>query len=110
MPAWQRELQGDYDCEFLLNGIEHGFDIITPGVVPEQVEVKNHNSAVQPDIRPYVEHQIKTELEQGNYVLSHKKTNIISALGAIQKPDGGIRLIHDCSMPQGQAVNDYAEL
>ena len=25
----------------------------------------------------------------------------------IPKPDGGIRLIHDCSRPSGQAVNDY---
>ena len=26
---------------------------------------------------------------------------------AIPKPDGGVRLIHDCSRPPGQSVNDY---
>ena len=39
--------------------------------------------------------------------MEHKPT-IVSALGAIPKPDGSIRLIHDGSMPQGQAMNDYA--
>lgn len=37
-----------------------------------------------------------------------EKPIIVSALGAIPKDSGDIRLIHDCSRPQGQAVNDYA--
>ena len=36
------------------------------------------------------------------------KPVIVSALGAIPKRNGGIRLIHDCSRPAGAAVNDYA--
>ena len=28
-------------------------------------------------------------------------------MAAIPKPDGGIRLIHDCSRPSGKSVNDY---
>ena len=28
-------------------------------------------------------------------------------MAAIPKPDGGVRLIHDCSRPTGMAVNDY---
>ena len=28
-------------------------------------------------------------------------------MGVIPKPDGGVRLIHDCSIQEGQAVNDY---
>ena len=30
LEAWDEELQGDHDRKFLLNGIEHGFDIIDP--------------------------------------------------------------------------------
>lgn len=28
-------------------------------------------------------------------------------MGVIPKPDGGVRLIHDCSRPQGLSVNDF---
>ena len=38
----------------------------------------------------------------------HEKPKVISAIGAIPKNDGGIRIIHDCSRPEGKAVNDYA--
>ncbi len=34
--------------------------------------------------------------------------SVVSALGAIPKSSGGVRLIHDCSKPVGEAVNDYA--
>ncbi|CAC5398604.1 unnamed protein product [Mytilus coruscus] len=33
---------------------------------------------------------------------------IISPMGIISKPGGGIRLIHDCSRSEGSAVNDFA--
>ena len=33
---------------------------------------------------------------------------IVSGLGAICKTSGKIHLIHDCSRPEGTAVNDYA--
>ena len=35
---------------------------------------------------------------------------IVSALGAIPKDDGAVRLIHDCSRPEGNGLNDYAVL
>ena len=31
-------------------------------------------------------------------------------MAAIAKPDGGIRLIHDCSRPSGLAVNDFVKM
>ncbi|VDI59236.1 Hypothetical predicted protein [Mytilus galloprovincialis] len=37
-----------------------------------------------------------------------EKPKIISPMGVIPKPGGGIRLIHDCSRPEGSAVNDFA--
>ena len=32
---------------------------------------------------------------------------IVSSMAAIQKPDGAVRLIHDCSRSPGKSVNDY---
>ena len=38
------------------------------------------------------------------------KPVIISALGAVPKPDTEeVRLIHDCSQPAAKALNDYAD-
>ena len=33
-----------------------------------------------------------------------------SPLGAIPKTAGGVRLIHDCSRPAGNSLNDFAVL
>ena len=35
---------------------------------------------------------------------------IVSPMAAIPKPDGDVRLIHDCSRPVGEAVNDYCSI
>ena len=48
------------------------------------------------------------EIQKGNYHTVYEKPTVISVIGAIPKPDSDeVRLIHDCSMPQGKAVNDY---
>lgn len=46
-------------------------------------------------------------MREGNYVHAPSPPVIVSPLGVIPKPDGGVRLIHDCSRPAGLAVNDY---
>ena len=47
------------------------------------------------------------EILLGNYEVVSEAPDIISPIGVISKPDGGVRLIYDCSLPKGQAVNDY---
>ena len=105
---WEKELVGDPDREFLLKGIRNGFHIIDQTCNLKPVCQNNYKSATCPEAKPMVEKQILTEIEEGNYVKVDKKPTIVSALGAIPKPDGGIRLIHDGSMPEGHALNDYA--
>ena len=51
--------------------------------------------------------QVKKEIESGHYVICETKPDIVSPMAAIPKPDGDVRLIHDCSRPTGKAVNDY---
>ena len=43
----------------------------------------------------------------GNYEVVSEPPLIVSPMGVIPKPDGGVRLIHDCSLPKGGSVNDY---
>lgn len=99
----------DEDREFILQGISNGFDIIDPEAVLAPIECGNYNSTLGKNFSK-VDAQIKAELAEGNYIKVKEKPLIVSALGAIPKQSGGIRLIHDCSRPCGQAVNNYAEI
>lgn len=51
--------------------------------------------------------QVRKEIEAGNYVICDTQPAVVSPMAAIPKPDGDVRLIHDCSRPTGKAVNDY---
>ena len=66
----------------------------------------NYKSAFEN--RDVVEKQIKEEIIEGLYLTCSKPATIVSALGAIPKADGGIRLIYDCSQPCVNVLNDYA--
>ncbi len=106
MSAWEEELGDDYDRDFLLRGIANGFDIIDPDAKVTALELNNHASALKESNKVLT--QIKEEVSLGNYQVTDTRPTIVSPLGAVPKPDGSIRLIHDCSLPAGFAVNDYA--
>ena len=90
-------------------GIKNGFDIIDVGAAPTRVEINNHPSAAPGSpLFNLADNQIQQEIANGNYIKIDKPPIIVSPLGAIPKPDGGVRIIHDCSRPHGYAVNDYA--
>ena len=109
MEVWEHELANDADSDFLLEGIKQGFHIVSRFDF-HPAECENYSSALNLPVRALVEQQIKTELQEGRYQIVHEKPVIVSALGAISKPNGGIRLIHDASRPTGLALNDYAQL
>ena len=70
----------------------------------------NYKSATNAVSRDAVEQTILDKIADGNYVITKSKPIIISALGAIPKPDSTeVRLIHDCSRPIGRGLNDYIE-
>ena len=82
--------------------------MVGPNTQFTEENVRNYKSATNPTIKPLVEQTILDEIQQGNYVITAKKPTVVSALGAIPKPNSSeVRLIHDCSRPHGQAVNDF---
>ena len=111
--AWDEELPfTDPKRDHLLDGIRDGFHIVDSDKVQQPtVEVNNYKSATNNMVRHKVEKQIHEELQNGRYVQvgSDDKPYIVSAIGAIPKKDSDkVRLIHDCSQPQGHAVNNFA--
>lgn len=71
--------------------------------------MENYKSATDAQYKAKVDKQIQAELAEGYYQIVNSKPCMVSALGAIPKSNGGIRLIHDCSRPAGAAVNDMAK-
>ena len=71
----------------------------------------NYFSSLNAGAKDKVEATLLDELASGNYLISDTKPRIVSALGAVPKPDSEeLRLIHDCSMPSGLGVNSYIEI
>ena len=88
--VWCRELTGDdhSDNVTLLEGIKHGFHIVDSEVCPEYASMSNYKSATCSDNFAMVQAQIVEELEEGRYIVSLEKPQIVSALGAIPKTSG----------------------
>ena len=109
--AWAALLPRDYpDRDYLLDGVTQGFRITTRTYDGPSVIQKNYKSATCSQHRDAVEKQIKEEVANGRYEVCGEPPTLVSALGAIPKPGGQrVRLIHDCSRPEGGAVNDYAD-
>ena len=105
---WERELESDFDREFILEGIHYGFRIIKQDSDLEPVEFKNHKSSLDDKVKNRVEQLIQKEIDLGNYVITSRKPTIVSAIGAVPKGDSDIRIIHDCSLPAGRSLNSFA--
>ena len=91
-----------------MNGIKYGFDIIDEDAEVSHVYLPNHPSArPNSELFEKATKQVVNEIQCGNYVICDTPQKIVSPMAAIPKPDGGVRLIHDCSRPPGQSVNDH---
>ena len=89
----------------------NGFQLLPADAQISPAEMDNYNSAVGPGSKEKVEATILEELSAGNYIIASEKPVIVSALGAVPKPDSeDLRLIHDCSMPHGLGVNSYIDI
>ena len=91
-----------------MHGIINGFDIVSPEFKLNKVAVQNHKSALLPEVKKDMDNLIKREIAEGNYVITPEPPTLISALGAVKKSSGGIRPIHDCSLPEVGGLNSFA--
>ena len=102
LEAWKKELVVDTDKKFLLNGIEHGFDIVDTDADPMPAEVDNNKSAqCHSPLYDKASQQVLAEIQQGNYVVCEDKPTIISPFSVLEKSDGGVRLDSLCQSACG---------
>ena len=111
LAAWEHCLADDFDRDFILHCVKYGASLIDPDKCQELIppaSVPNGHSVTTEAVYPLVTHQILNELANSNYIQCDTPPKIVSALSAIPKPDGNIRLIHDMSLPDDLSVNSYA--
>ena len=95
---WLDELKGDEDEAFLRDGLVNGFQLVPADTVFLPAEMQNYKSATNSNVKDKVEQVILEEIESGNYVIINNQHTIVSAIGAVPKPDSDdVRLMHDCA-------------
>ena len=108
---WLSELTGDEDEAYLADGLTNGFSLLRQTQSMLRLIWITTLSATNPVTKPLVEQTILAEIQEGNYVVTPTSPTVVSALGAIPKKDSSeIQLIHDCSCPHGQALDDYISI
>lgn len=111
LATWEQWLADDFDRDYILDCVKNGGSLIDSEINPEDIPpayVPNSYSVTNPSVFPEVTKQVLDELENENYIVCETQPKIVSALSAIPKPDGNIRLIHDMSRPEHLSVNSYA--
>ena len=89
----------------------HGYQLLPIDAELKPAEMHNYFSTTNPDAADKVEETLLSEITAGNYKPVAGKPTIVSALGAVPKPDSNdLRLIHDCSMPPKLGVNSYINI
>jgi hypothetical protein len=102
---WCDELHGDVFEEYILDGIKNGFNIVDSSDLPVDIFSRNYKSVLSNKLQ--AECRLIEQINEGNYVMTHEKPLVVSALGAVPKDEGDIRIIHDLSRPDG-GVNRLA--
>lgn len=93
----------------LFYGIIDGFPVVNEDVDVPSYECKNYLSILSPEAKVKMDKIIRDELSEGMIAIVEEKPKCVHALGAVIKPDGGIRPITDCSRPPDIAVNNFSE-
>ena len=103
-------LHSDSDREYLLEGIQHGFQIVDSSQISSCIPATTANY-VPGKHSAAVESAILQEIQHGHYqrvVSPQHPPTLINAIGCVPKSDGSVRLIHDLSRPHEHSANDLA--
>ena len=97
--------------EPLVSDITDAFKIVddSMNLVDMHDECENYKSVYEPENKAKLDGIIGKELAEGYLKIVSKKPTCIHSMGAVSKPNGGIRPITDCSMPSNISVNNFCE-
>ena len=108
--AWDKELSGDPDIIFILDGLRFGFKII-PESEPSCIvayESDYYSSATCPNFKPQMDNLFTKELAKGCISMVQTKLRCVHPIGRVPKKDSEkSRPITDGSRPHGISLNDH---
>ena len=107
-------LPEDYpNRDSLLHGIKEGFYLVNrPLESAGYVESENYRSTTNFATWPFVDQQLREEIDNYFHKVVVNKPQIISAIGAVpnNSEQTKFRILTDSSMPSGRSMNDFAEI
>eukprot|EP00775_Hariotina_reticulata_P015336 gene15336-biopygen14581 len=120
LPDWQRAVWArrplcvelfdtlsaqDVDRSFLMGVVRNGVLLVPDPAVLTPYCLPNYSSALQESST--ISNMLAAEVAQSWVVQVPTRPRFVHPLGAVPKSDGGIRVIHDHSVPLGSSVNDH---
>ena len=97
----------DFDAMFILDGVHNGFRVTDPGAEIPLYDCGNYKSCYNGDNALKMNNIMLVELSSGKLSKAATKPDQIHSLGAIPKPNGSVRHITDCSIPDKSSVNNF---
>lgn len=111
--TWATELSHDPDMDFILNGIQHGFQLLAVDSIVVHAFTPNNKSALRPGAQEQIEAQLVNGLQLDHFAVADQSHMplVINALGAVPKKNSDeVRMIMDCSRPPTMNANSYIDL
>ena len=111
--SWATELSHDPDMDFILNGIQHGFQLLAVDPIVAHAFTPNNKSALRPGAQEQIEAQLVNGLQLDHFAVADQSHMplVINALGAVPKKNSDdVRMIMDCSRPPTMNANSYIDL
>ena len=120
LPAWQQAVWAarplscevfdrlsavDVDRDFLMGVVRNGVLLVPEVAALQPFSTPNDGSALQE--HAMVSAVVADEVAQGWVTPVDQPSRFVHPLGSVPKGDGGIRVIHDHSVPVGVGVNDH---
>ena len=96
------------EADFLWSGVTEGFKIIDDEC-STTYECGNYKSILEKQFYGEYCEMLKDEISQGLVTELEHKPLCIHSLGGVEKSDGSLRPITDCSMPEKISINNFMD-
>lgn len=104
-PLFERLAAADGDRDFLLGVVRNGVLLVRDLDAVRPFSLPNYASALA--AREHVSCVVRDEVAQGWVLPVAAPPRFVHPVGAVPKSDGGVRVIHDHSVPVGAGVNEH---
>lgn len=104
----EKEPSGNFDKQFLINGIAYEFSLVPNIFMVKPADCHNYASALEPLVKSQLDQIFLQKLADGKISVADHKPLRVNAIEAVSKSGSGKpRPITNCSRPASNSVNSY---